>query len=139
MVRCGRRLLEPATLRSSRPMKNESRCTSTNESREHCLQGYSSSSSQSLGISSTTPWQRGMSRPRSSFSSTIKHSTGTSPAPWGTSRTPGLTGKRRQAEVGFDDSKMLIGPPRCRGLFRRVTTPVILCHKELPRASKAPY
>ena len=30
------------------------------------------------------------------------------------------------------------GPPQCRGLFRGVATPALLCHKEPARASKAP-
>ena len=31
------------------------------------------------------------------------------------------------------------GPPRCRGLFRGIASPAVLCHKEPARASKAPY
>ena len=31
------------------------------------------------------------------------------------------------------------GPPRCRGMFRGITSPTVLCHKEPARASKAPY
>ena len=31
------------------------------------------------------------------------------------------------------------GPPPCRGLFREIASPAILCHKEPARASKAPY
>ena len=30
------------------------------------------------------------------------------------------------------------GPPPCRGLFRVVASPAVLCHKEPARASKAP-
>ena len=31
------------------------------------------------------------------------------------------------------------GPPRCRGLFRGIASPAVLCHKEPARTSKAPY
>ena len=30
------------------------------------------------------------------------------------------------------------GPLRCRGLFRGIASPAVLCHKEPDRASKAP-
>ena len=34
---------------------------------------------------------------------------------------------------------MQTGPPPCRGLFRGVASPAVLCHKEPARASKAPF
>ena len=40
-----------------------------------------------------------------------------------------------RALVDIDQS----GPPRCRGLFRGIASPAILCHKEPARESKAPY